>query len=550
VGYRLLDRAFRNPRYTHEAGDNANLFRILACYGYLMMLSYRDSKVPEGGIPKIHEEVRKRVNLHESSWTRYSEILRDTYLTEHLLLRENDERELSFPSLKMTEFFAAVWLGCHCSENVQTELQPWIGNEQWSNVWKLVAEMPETTDGSGKSVCNLASLEYALNALFSVPAANQTRPTEMMFRAWQVLTRNPELADVRKAVLHRWRAQFRSILIEGAATGQPTARAKTAAEVLLRSDLPILVEQARDERWDQHRRRLHSPQEEKYPDRNEKLDLEKEYHTLSSLSRDDWSQQIAPAEPAYCLCSDQINGVESNTLRFWMGASPKDRDAYPDREKPWQHVPIDAFYMAATCVTKAQYRLFDSQREHQHGKDFRNYAPDEDCPMINVNFHDAICFALWLGDAYRLPSEVEWEGAAWGGIDRENHEDYVIGVTPWTAKFNSSHVNFDGRYPTQGRKSNYRGRTVPVRHPEFQPNGFGLWQMSGNVWEYCRSEWHDTLQEAIDGKNADLAAGSAEAVRCVRGGSWNSYAWVTRCSNRDWNDLRVNSTGIRLSRTK
>ncbi|MFM7868862.1 MAG: formylglycine-generating enzyme family protein, partial [Planctomycetaceae bacterium] len=183
---------------------------------------------------------------------------------------------------------------------------------------------------------------------------------------------------------------------------------------------------------------------------------------------------------------------------------------------PWQKISVPAFYMATACVTKSQYALFDPQREREDD-DFNEISPDPDCPMIYVNFHDGICFALWLDDRYSLPSEVQWEGAAWGGLDRETHQDYVIGVPPYTKAFTSAEVNFDGNRPLQGPKSEYRERTVPVRGGGFQPNGFGLWHMSGNVDEYTRSEWHESLQDAIKHKTTDLAHGSAEASRCVRG---------------------------------
>jgi formylglycine-generating enzyme required for sulfatase activity len=445
-----------------------------------------------------------------------------------------------------------VWLARHGNESVQKELEPWSGDEKWSNVWKLVAEMPETTFRNGSSVCNHASLEHALHALFSVPAAGQTRPTEMMFRAWQVLTRNPAFASVRAAVLDRWRAQFRRILIEGVVEGQPSLRARTAAEVIHLLDLPALVEQAVDEELVLRQPQLKSLQSDENRTRAQESTvklLKSQFETVKKLDVSAWCQLIVPKEPAYCLCSDEVNGGDSNRLTFRMGASLEDSEAYDD-EKPWQEVQIDAFYMAATCVTRAQYRLFDSQREHQHGDNFKNYAPDEDCPMICVNFYDGICFALWLGDAYCLPSEVEWEGAAWGGIKREEHRDYVIGVEPYTKDFDSRHVNFNGNHPLHDRESEYRERTVNVRHAQFKPNGFGLWQMSGNVREYTRSEWHDSLQVAINGKKADLAASGAGPRRCVRGGSWSLNARYTRCSIRDRHDVRVPDTGFRLSRTK
>ena len=551
VGHGLLERAFKSNRHTQNSEDPASLFQILACYGYLMMLWFRDSRVPQAEIPKIHAEVRQRVKFDNEKWKRFDEILRDTCLTEHLLLKENHDRELSFPSLKMTEFFAAVWLACHCDESVQKELQPWSGNQQWDNVWKLVAEMPETTTGEGNSVCQPASLEHALHALFSVPAAGQTRPTEMMFRAWQVLTRNSSLATVRHSVLHRWRAQFRSFLVDGVVEGQPTERARSAAQVLHRDDLQSLVEQALDEQLHLRNSQLDALQKDGNCNRakNPKLEvLKKEQNVIMELNTEHWCQLIAPAEPAYCLCSDQLNGGDVGYLSFWMGASPQDGNA-KNFEKPWSQVRIAAFHMAATCVTVAQYRLFDNQREHQH-QNFKKYASKPDCPMIYVNFHDGICFALWLGDAYCLPSEVEWEGAAWGGINREQHQNYVIGVPPFTAAFDSLHVNFDGNYPIAGQKSLYRQHTVSVRHAEFQPNGFGLWQMSGNVWEYCRSEWHYSLGDVKLAADDSLAAGSAELPRCVRGGSRAFFATYTRCSDRTWYDDRRDNVGFRLSRTK
>ncbi|MFM7832910.1 MAG: SUMF1/EgtB/PvdO family nonheme iron enzyme [Planctomycetaceae bacterium] len=74
---------------------------------------------------------------------------------------------------------------------------------------------------------------------------------------------------------------------------------------------------------------------------------------------------------------------------------------------------------------------------------------------------------------------------------------------------------------------------------KFQPNGFGLWHMSGNIREYTRSERHESVQDAIKHKTSDLAHGSAEARRCVRGGSGEYAARNTRCSDRRWSELRA-----------
>ncbi|MEN9555581.1 MAG: hypothetical protein RLZZ232_1867 [Planctomycetota bacterium] len=551
VANRLLDRAFRNPLYQAQSDEKANLLELLSSYGYLMMLWHRNFSVTAGEIPRIHREVQARFRGGQADWDRCKQILQATYLTDHLLLKENAERELSFPSLKMAEFFAGLYLGRYCDERVMRELRPEIGKGEWNNVWRFVAELPETTDSSGKTVCSVVSMGHSLQALFAVPDKGKLRPTESMFRAWQVLTRNNWLSEVREHVLTGWRQQFRRILIEGYEQGKPSLRARTAAEVVFEGDLTAFVESAVDPELARLRPRLDELDAIKRPDRQQKAELQTltaRYTKLDELKIEDWCQQLRPSFDTYGLCSDAKTG-NPDRLTFMMGASDKDSAADKERETPWQKVIVPAFYMATACVTRAQYALFDPQRENVDS-DFSEISPDPDCPMIYVNFRDGICFALWLDDSYSLPSEVQWEGAAWGGLDREQHRDYVIGVPPYTANFTSAQVNFDGNNPMRGPESEYRGRTVPVRFAEFQPNGFGLWQMSGNVWEYTRSEWHERLQDAIGHREDNLAGGSADAQRCVRGGSWYDFARYTRCSYRDWSYDRDYITGIRLSRTR
>jgi formylglycine-generating enzyme required for sulfatase activity len=467
-----------------------------------------------------------------------------------LLLKENAERELSFPSLKMAEFFAGLYLGRYCDERVIQELQPEIGRGEWDNVWRFVAELPETTDSSGQSVCSPGSLCLSLQALFTEPNQGHVRPTESMFRAWQVLTRNDWLSEVREQVLTGWRQQFRRILIEGYEQGGPSLRARTAAEVVFEGDLEAFVESALNPELARLRVRLEELEEIKRPDRQQKAELQTltaRYAKLDELKIEQWCQQLRPGFDAYALCSDRAKNGTDITLTFMLGATIGREDS--DNERLWQNVTLPAFYMATACVTLAQYALFDPQRLCQH-RLIPACSPTLDCPMIFVNFYDGFCFSLWLDDSYSLPSELQWEGAAWGGIDRERHPEYVIGVPPYTVDFTSAAVNFDGNHPLHGSKSGRRGGTVPVRFSEFQPNGFGLWQMSGNVWEYCHSNLNGGVQRVIEDTKDELACGSAEAFCCVRGGSWKSDARDIRCSYRFRYADRNYDTGIRLSRTK
>ena len=540
MAYRLLDGAFKSGRYVQETSDKENLIELLSCYGYLMMLQYQNFSVEEDRIPLMHRDVRQRFSGSQEDWERCSKILLDTYLTEHLLLKENGKHELSFPSLKMAEFFAGLYLGRYCDERVIKELQLEIGRGEWNNVWRFVAELPETTNSSGRSACTPNSLCYSLQALFSVPNEGRERPTLAMFRAWQVLQRNAWLKDVREQVLGSWRQQFRQILIEGYEQGMPSVRARTAAEVVFEGDLLAFVKSGKEFEQNRINQRLRELDKIPRPNPREKSEIETlsaSEETLDQMETSSWCKKLQPEFPVYALCSNAKTG-DPDHLTFMMGASPKDKDAFPG-EKPWQEVSVPAFYMATACVTRSQYALFCPQREREESS-ILEYAPDPDCPMIHVNFHDGMCFGLWLDDRYSLPSEVQWEGAAWGGLDRKKNQDYVIGVPPYTRKFTSAQVNYGEEI----------GRCVPVRFAKFNANKFGLWQMSGNVGEYTRSEWYDHLSDAIEHRNDDVALGSAEPVRCVRGGSWNYYARFSRCSNRYRYEIRYLYSGIRLSRTK
>lgn len=149
-------------------------------------------------------------------------------------------------------------------------------------------------------------------------------------------------------------------------------------------------------------------------------------------------------------------------------------------------------------------------------------------------------------------------------------------MPPYHAGVTSNEVNHNGNFPIEGqKKSGYAQRTLPVRwddqrrtsplsepHPvrlpsAYKANGFGLWHVNGNVYEWCESGWAYTLKGAIDGGNKDVSEVAKEDVnsgtrRVVRGGFWSSDARFTRSSNRYrfGAGYRFNDLGFRLSRTR
>jgi len=159
-------------------------------------------------------------------------------------------------------------------------------------------------------------------------------------------------------------------------------------------------------------------------------------------------------------------------------------------------------------------------------------AGREDHPVVHVAFEDADAYALWAGK--RLPTEAEWEYAARGGLAKTR---FTWGDTP--PKDDSDLANiWQGDFPLKNEKRDGWERTAPVK--SFPPNGYGLYDMAGNVWEWC-SDWYRVDEYSIRGsKTAALMNPSGPNAswdpheswspkRVVRGGSFLCH--ITYCES-------------------
>jgi len=149
-------------------------------------------------------------------------------------------------------------------------------------------------------------------------------------------------------------------------------------------------------------------------------------------------------------------------------------------------------------------------------------------PAIDVSWEDAKAYSAWLSKVtsktYRLPSEAEWEYCCRAGTTTEFW---------WGNEISTEQANYDGNHIFgKGKKGEYRQRTVAV--DSFQANPWGLYQVHGNVWEWCDDKWD-----------------SSSSSRVLRGGSWYDYPDLLRSANRYDNlpDVRFNDIGFRLART-
>jgi formylglycine-generating enzyme len=202
-------------------------------------------------------------------------------------------------------------------------------------------------------------------------------------------------------------------------------------------------------------------------------------------------------------------------------------------EQPLHRVYLDDFYIYKYEVTNAQYQQFVKDTGYRSPA-FRKNAefnhPDQ--PVVGVSWDDAVAYCQWLsrksGKRYRLPTEAEWEKAARGGLSGMKF--------PWETSDLRGKANFGSVEESAARVGS------------FKPNGYGLHDMVGNVWEWC-SDWYAKSYYS-QSPNSNPKGPESGLVRVVRGGSWASATESLRCANRHSADPseRVEYIGFRCVR--
>jgi formylglycine-generating enzyme required for sulfatase activity len=193
------------------------------------------------------------------------------------------------------------------------------------------------------------------------------------------------------------------------------------------------------------------------------------------------------------------------------------------------------FYLQATEVTQAQWkRVMASNPSY-----FKNCG--EDCPVETVSWNDAQDFIKKLNQLerttkYRLPTEAEWEYACRAGEITAFNTGTCI---------TTELANYDGRYPPRYcPKGQYRLSTVKVAG--FRPNSWGLYDMHGNVWEWCQDWYADYSTSQV----TDPIGPASGEYRVLRGGSWGFGARAARSADRAGKSPSYLSTfiGFRVAR--
>ncbi len=232
---------------------------------------------------------------------------------------------------------------------------------------------------------------------------------------------------------------------------------------------------------------------------------------------------------------------------FQMG-SPVSEPGRTVDEAPRHEVCVDGFWLGKTEVTNAQYRRY--RPGHRIGQYHGNSFDGDSQPVARVNWQNAQEYIRWVsgktGRPFRLPTEAEWEYAARGGSTtarswgREKVDAcrYANVHDRTSKRVNTNYTweshDCDDGYPV----------TAPVG--SFQPNGFGLYDMLGNVWEWCSDWYGDTYYRESTRNNP---AGPASGMyRVFRGGSWEIEPRGVRSAHRggDVPTHRATTIGFRL----
>jgi formylglycine-generating enzyme required for sulfatase activity len=244
------------------------------------------------------------------------------------------------------------------------------------------------------------------------------------------------------------------------------------------------------------------------------------------------------------LMGIQAGEIKQITQEHGRNVKKEMKDRLQERllwETPQHAVKLPAYFLSKFEITQAQWLAVSKMPKVKRDLSADpSYFKGFNRPVEMVSWFDAVEFCDRLsratGRKYRLPTEAEWEYACRAGSTAAFHFGETI-MSEW--------ANYEGKSPyAEAPKGPYREQTIPVGSLGVA-NAFGLYDMHGNVWEWCLDSWHNSYLSAPgDGK----AWEGDNLVKVIRGGAWNSYAGECRASsrNRITAPFKLNEIGFRV----
>ena len=248
---------------------------------------------------------------------------------------------------------------------------------------------------------------------------------------------------------------------------------------------------------------------------------------------------------AQYFTEDLGNGVGLDMVyipggKFMMGAPKGEGNKY---EKPQHEVKVQPFFISKFQITQAQWRVIASRQDLRVERNLEaepSRFKGDDLPVGKISWDDAQEFDRRLskqtGKKYRLPSEAEWEYACRAGTTTQFHFGETISREVVNCKRNSA-IALMGLFVGETREvGSFKAS-----------NAFGLYDMHGNVWEWCEDDDHDSYKGApLDG--SAWLSGANNISKIIRGGAWNNNPYNCRsaCRNNSTRGNRSYDIGFRV----
>lgn len=239
------------------------------------------------------------------------------------------------------------------------------------------------------------------------------------------------------------------------------------------------------------------------------------------------------------------NGVSFKMIRvdggtFTMGATSEQGSDADSAESPTHRVTLSTYYIGETEVTQALWQAVMGQKPTNDGSQWNSTdGRGNNYPAYYISWSDCQEFIRKLntltGQSFRLPTEAEWEFAARGGNESQGYK--------YSGSNTLSNVAWyrDNSYALGESSPDYGTHNVATK----SPNELGLYDMSGNVWEWCQ-DWYGSYSSS---SQTNPTGPSSGAFRMYRGGDWANHARLCRVSSRSsfWPDRRSPQLGLRLA---
>lgn len=505
------------------------------------------TRTPELTDDRKRESLKEENAQNKQTWAWAMLVLDAIVLNHRTYMEQQADDILAFRDRKSAEFYAARYLTRYANEwdifadysedkrsieqgDVACVWQR-IADPQWSNIWNLAIDMPqEPLPGTTEYTYLGAVMDpwpscLSLSALFRPTLDGNVRPTKLLWRCWPLFEFEPS-----RALDGRYRFDGKLV------TGHQLVAQGLEQELTAMAQKQLLCDRDDATRVCDARQRCL----EMF--RQSSRELVKEFEArMDMVLLDDGTRQKIPVDSNLrktILSQWKNQSSHEKSLTFlqcppqtWIDAYKSDPNAMHNPcvnpaisgHETFEFRPI---WMQATTVTRWQYRQFDpayeawsevSKRVRERASAFGKHPSDDDFPIICTDWFDAWVFTKWLGADYCLPNEWVWEHAARSGTTTDFH---------FGEGCNGSQCNCDGNYPDGTGPGGQKlaeppdlARTTPVGCADYLCSPWGLWDVHGNLWEWCEN-WYDAEEGSF---------------RVNRGGCWSDAARNCRSGNRNRN---------------